>query len=82
MARKRHFVIYSQVLTDYYNEPQFWSNKHGWTSLHEATVFNGKETQEFRLPELGTTSAKPPNPYWVELPMGIMRDPNWEDDDE
>lgn len=80
--RKKYFVIYSQVLTNLFNEPQFWSNVHGWTSLHEATVFTGPETQQFRLPDLSAQGAKNPEPYWMQAPVSLMRDPNWEDDDD
>lgn len=79
--RKRYFVIFSAVLTELYDEAQFWSNQHGWTSLHEATVFSKMETANLHLPALGGTAARPPEPYWLELPVCMMRDPNWEEDE-
>lgn len=45
------FVIMHEHRDPIDDAPLFWSNKVGWTTLDEATVFTGSEKVRFDLPQ-------------------------------
>ena len=55
--RKVQYAIYSPSESQLHEEPLFWSNEFGWTSLDQATFFTEEETQT-----LNTTA---PDGIWV-----------------
>jgi hypothetical protein len=47
---KKKYVIYSFEETTAQDEPLFWNNEFGWTSIESATIFTEDDTKVLNLP--------------------------------
>lgn len=49
----RIFMIKSLVHTDFFGDPKWWSARHSWVGITEASVYLNEETMTSKLPPSG-----------------------------
>lgn len=66
------YVIYSRDESEIQEEPMYWSNSEGWTTLDQASFYTNEEMREYEW------SLPLPDGIWVMSDDPF--DPDWEND--